>query len=80
MNNNTLQHFVDLDNKIKTNGLNREMNGGRDNFFELKGQGINRWSPLFYDPQKNAVEPFSRIGDNTVLYSLDKHVKECGNK
>ena len=50
-----------------------------NNAFELKGVGINRWEPLFFDPQKNAVEPFRRIGDNTVLHTLDQHVEECGN-
>lgn len=50
-----------------------------NNAFELKGVGINRWEPLFFDPQKNAVEPFRRIGDNTVLYTLDTHVHDCGN-
>ena len=28
-----------------------------NNAFELKGVGINRWESLFFDPQKNAVEP-----------------------
>tara|TARA_B100001287_G_scaffold271902_1_gene272829 strand:- start:735 stop:1205 length:471 start_codon:yes stop_codon:yes gene_type:complete len=51
-----------------------------NNAFELKGVGINRWEPLFFDPQKNAIEPFRRIGDNTVLHTLDQHVEECGNK
>ena len=50
-----------------------------NNAFELKGVGINRWEPLFFDPQKNSIEPFKRIGENTVLNTLDKHVKECGN-
>lgn len=50
-----------------------------NNAFELKGVGINRWEPLFFDPQKNAVEPFRRIGDNTVLHTLDQHVNDCGN-
>ena len=50
-----------------------------NNAFELKGVGINRWEPLFFDPQKNAVEPFRRIGDDTVLNTLDTHVEECGN-
>ena len=45
----------------------------------LKGVGINRWEPLFFDPQKNAIEPFRRIGNNTVLHTLDQHVNECGN-
>ena len=50
-----------------------------NNAFELKGIGINRWEPLFFDPQKNAIEPFRRIGDNTVLNTLETHVKEWGN-
>lgn len=50
-----------------------------NNAFELKGVGINRWEPLFFDPQKNAVEPFRRIGENTVLYTLDTYVEDCGN-
>ena len=50
-----------------------------NNAFELKGVGINRWEPLFFDPQKNAVEPFRRIGEDTVIHTLDKHVEECGN-
>jgi len=49
----------------------------RNNAFELKGVGINRWEPLFFDPQKNALEPFVRNGSNTVLATLDQHVKEC---
>ena len=48
-----------------------------NNAFELKGVGFNRWEPLFFDPQKNAVEPFRRIGDNTILATLDQHVQEC---
>ena len=62
------------------------LNGGFDknnydkNLCELSGVGFNRWEPLFFDPQKNCIEPFRRIGENTVLFSLDKHTKECGNQ
>lgn len=45
--------------------------------FELKGVGFNRWEPLFFDPQKNCIEPFRRIGDNTVLNELDSYEKNC---
>ena len=48
-----------------------------NNAFELKGVGFNRWEPLFFDPQKNCIEPFRRIGDNTVLHTLDQHVQDC---
>lgn len=48
-----------------------------NNPFELKGVGINRFELLQIDPQKNAIEPFKRIGENTVLSTLDRHVQEC---
>ena len=77
-------------NMMNTNLLQNEdqklMNGGFDkshydkNLCELSGVGFNRWEPLFFDPQKNCIEPFRRNGENTVLFSLDKHSKECGNQ
>jgi hypothetical protein len=48
-----------------------------NNAFELKGVGINRFDFLPFDPQKNSVEPFRRLGENTVLGVLDKHETEC---
>lgn len=48
-----------------------------DPAFDLKEYGINRWEPLFIDPQKNAIEPFRRIGENTVLDVLDNHQTMC---
>jgi len=55
------------------------MNGGHTNDTydnnhaqELIGVGFNRWENLFFDPQKNAVEPFLRIGENTVNSNLDQ--------
>ena len=76
-------------NMMNTNLLQNEdqklMNGGFDksnydkNLCELSGVGFNRWEPLFFDPQKNCIEPFRRNGENTILFSLDKHVSECGN-
>ena len=64
---------------FKDGGYHQTSSRLTNNAFELKGVGINRWEPLFFDPQKNAVEPFRRIGDNTVLNTLDTHVEECGN-
>jgi len=43
-----------------------------NNAQELRGTGWNRWEPLFFDPQKNSVEPFRRLGTNTVLDTLDE--------
>lgn len=48
-----------------------------DPAFDLKEFGINRWQWLPIDPQKNAVEPFRRIGENTVLETLDAHKTFC---
>ncbi len=48
-----------------------------DPAFDLKEYGINRWEWLPIDPQKNAVEPFRRIGENTVLQTLDSHKTTC---
>ena len=64
---------------FKDGGYHQMSSRLTNNAFELKGIGINRWEPLFFDPQKNSIEPFRRIGDNTVLSTLDQHVNECGN-
>ena len=39
------------------------------------GVGINRWEPLFFDPQKNCLENFTRGGENSVLNTLDTYLK-----
>jgi hypothetical protein len=48
-----------------------------NNQLELVGKGWNRWSYLFFDPQKNCIEPFERIGKNSVLQELDRHSTQC---
>jgi len=62
---------------FKDNGYHQVSSRLTNNAFELKGIGINRWEPLFFDPQKNCIEPFRRIGENTVLDTLDNHVTLC---
>ena len=42
---------------------------------QLTGVGINRWTPLFFDPQKNSIEPFQRGGNNSVLNALDSYIQ-----
>ena len=56
-----------------------EQNNSRlsDPAFDLKEFGINRWEWLPIDPQKNAVEPFRRLGENTILETLDAHETLC---
>ena len=48
-----------------------------NNAFELKGVGINRFDYLPFDPQKNSIEPFERLGENTVLEVLYSHEEDC---
>ena len=80
------QYFPKQENKeqkmihFNDGGFNQQSSRLNNNAFELKGVGINRWEPLFFDPQKNSIEPFNQIGNNTVLETLDKHIKECGNQ
>jgi len=45
--------------------------------YQLVEKGWNRWQYLFFDPQKNCIEPFQRIGQNSVLQELDSHTKSC---
>ena len=49
----------------------------QNNQVELVGKGWNRWQYLFFDPQKNCIEPFQRSGQNSVLQELDHHSKQC---
>ena len=48
-----------------------------DPVFDLKEFGINRWEALPLNPQDTALEPFLRIGENTVLNLLDNHKTLC---
>jgi|TARA_B110000971_G_scaffold221133_1_gene267046 hypothetical protein len=71
-----------------TNNILQQMDGtehvlfGNDtglinNAVAKSGVGINRWEPLFFNPQKNTIEPFARIGENTVLKGLDAYSENC---
>ena len=72
-----------LKNKVSKNygtRFNQDSRNITNKDISLLGQGINRWEPLFFDPQKNSIEPFQREGMNTYLSSIDNHVKSCGNQ
>jgi len=43
---------------------------------ELRGIAKNRFYNLFHDPQKTAIEPFNRVGDNTYLNLIDTY-EDC---
>ena len=47
------------------------------NAYTTIGTGINRWEYLFFNPQKNSVEPFRRIGENSQLAVSDEHRDAC---
>jgi len=67
-----------LKNKVSKNygtRFNQDSRNITDKDISLLGQGINRWEPLFYDPQKNCIEKFTRGGENSVLNTLDTYVK-----
>ena len=40
----------------------------------LKETGINRYDPLFWNPQERAIEKFDRIGINYRMVAKDNHV------
>jgi len=40
----------------------------------LKETGINRFDPLFWDPQATALEKFDRIGINYRMVAKDNHI------
>jgi len=48
-----------------------------NNPIDLKEFGINRFEWPQIDPQANAIEPFVRIGENSVLMTLDNHKTFC---
>ena len=48
-----------------------------NNSLELKGVGINRFDWVPFNPQNNCLEPFRRLGENTVLFTLDRHTNDC---
>jgi|LauGreDrversion4_2_1035121.scaffolds.fasta_scaffold523327_2 hypothetical protein len=40
----------------------------------LKETGINRYDPLFWNPQERAIEKFDRIGINYRMVAKDNHI------
>ena len=48
-----------------------------DPAFDLREYGINRWEWLPIDPQKNAVEPFRRLGENSSFFKYWTHKTTC---
>jgi hypothetical protein len=79
MNNNSNNNNNNNNNLLLNGGFDKDNHKNKD-VYRLLDSGINRWEPLFFNPQKNCIEPFNRNGINTNLLSLDKHLSECSNK
>ena len=62
---------------FKDDGFFNSESVSQINPLDLKEQGINRFQFLHLDPQANAIEPFPRLGNNTVLDTLDNHKTFC---
>ena len=78
-NNNDISNNNNKNNLLLNGGFDKNNYKNKD-IYTLLDSGINRWEPLFFNPQKNCIEPFDRNGVNTNLLSLDKHISECGNR
>ena len=70
-------------NSLSFSNINNNNKNINDNFKlpknpppELRGAAKNRFYHLFKDPQKTAIEPFSRIGEDTYSSILDNY-KSC---
>jgi len=79
MNNNINDNQLFNDNKLLNGGFDKNNYKNKD-VYRLLDSGINRWEPLFFNPQKNCIEPFDRSGINTNLLSLDKYSLECDRR
>ena len=80
---NTKDLNNNLDNNKKSEILNlpdgfieREHTRLNNCNLDVKSAMPNIWYPLHIDPQENCIEPFSRIGKNTYLNTIDTH-KNC---
>lgn len=61
--------------KFNDGFINKESTRLNNPTLDLKGLGPNRFYKLLRNPQENVIEPFSRIGENTVQTTLDKFKK-----
>jgi len=51
--------------------INQESTRLNNPTLDLRGVGPNRFYKLLRNPQENVIQPFSRIGIDTVQYTLD---------
>ena len=60
-------------NQLKFNDgfINQESTRLNNPTLDIRGVGPNRFYKLLRNPQENVIQPFSRIGVDTVQYTLD---------
>ena len=68
---NNLKEIITDDKILDTSTFNVENTYMTNPPQNIKGVGKNRWIELFNNPQNNSIEPFNRLGNNTVLNELD---------
>ena len=63
-----------VNNNIKCNIKKTESSRISNPPCTLKETGINRYDPLFWNPQEKAIEKFDRIGINYRMVAKDNHI------
>jgi hypothetical protein len=73
--NNLKNSNLDKVTELNTIPFNTEHTHLTNPALNIKGVSKNRWLELYLNPQNNSIEPFKRIGQNSVLNTLDNFDK-----
>tara|TARA_B100001094_G_scaffold314907_1_gene354266 strand:- start:3480 stop:3989 length:510 start_codon:yes stop_codon:yes gene_type:complete len=73
--NNLKNSNLDEVTELNTIPFNTEHTHLTNPAINIKGMSKNRWLELQLNPQNNSIEPFKRIGQNSVLNTLDNFDK-----
>ena len=68
--NNLKNSNLDEVTELNTIAFNTEHTHLTNPAINIKGMSKNRWLELQLNPQNNSIEPFKRIGQNSVLNTL----------
>lgn len=73
--NNLKNSNLDKVTELNTIPFNTEHTHLTNPAINIKGMSKNRWFELYLNPQNNSIEPFTRMGENSVLNTLDNFDK-----
>lgn len=73
--NNLKNSNLDKVTELNTIPFNTEHTHLTNPAINIKGMSKNRWFQLHLNPQNNSIEPFTRMGENSVLNTLDNFDK-----